>query len=292
MSKFKIKVVLPMHDNTYVKNRTIKDFYNNQDVEIVDGFDYDVLVCCNSITEEPRVSREKIIGVIMEPSWSRNWDRNLDKYCGTIFVHDNSLFNFNTSICNIIERPSLMFNEFFTTFEYSTKDLVKNKFRKSKKISCIISNNRGSNDGILYEKRHDLVQNIVKSGLPVDIYGKGWNPDGKNIKGHITHKIHALMDYEFSIGVENSSEKNYISEKFFDPLLVGTVPLYYGCPNIEDVYNKNSFIHLDFLNPDKCLQQIENILSLNYSDYIDLINESKLNYFNNHNLINEILKVI
>jgi hypothetical protein len=288
----KIKFVMHMQNNSFMANRIIKDFYNNQNVEIVDGYDYDILVCCNSITEEPKVPRERIIGVIMEPSWSRNWDRNLDKYCGTIFVHDNSLFGFKDVNCKIIERPSLMFNEFFTTFEYPTRDLVKNKFRKTKKISCIISNNRGGDNGILYEKRHELVQNIINSGLPVDIYGKGWVSDNKHIKGHIPHKIHALMDYEFSIGVENSSEKNYISEKFFDPLLVSTVPIYYGCPNIEDVYNKDSFIHLDFLNPDKCLQQIENILSLNYNDYVDLVNESKLNYFNNHNLINEIIKLI
>ena len=284
---------MPMQNNSFMLKRVIKDFYDNQNVDIVDDNNYDILVCCNSITEEPRVSKEKIIGVVMEPSWSHNWDRNLDKYCGTIFVHDNSLFNFDTSICNVIERPSLMFNEFYNTFEYPIKDLIRDRFKKTKKISCIISNgNGGGSDEQLYRERTNLVHDIIKYKLPIDIYGRGWTPDGDKIKGTLERKIDALIDYEFSIGIENSSQKNYISEKFFDPLLVGAVPIYYGCPNIEDVYNKNSFIHLDFLNPDKCLQQIEGILSLNYNDYFDLINESKLNYFNNHNLINEIIKII
>jgi len=289
----KIKFVMPYQNNSFMMKRVIKDFYDNQNIEVVDGYDYDVLVCCNAITETPKVSKDKIIGVIMEPSWSNNWDRNLDKYCGTIFVHDNSMFGFNETICNIIERPSLMFNEFYNSFEYPVKDLIKNKFRKTKKISCIISNgNGGGSDNQLYRERTNLVNKIIESDLPIDIFGRGWITDGNRIKGSLDKKIDALMNYQFSIGIENSSQKNYISEKFFDPLLVGTVPVYYGCPNIEDVYNKDSFIHLDFLNPDKCLQQIENIISLNYNDYLDLINESKHNYYNNHNLINEIIKIL
>jgi hypothetical protein len=290
----KIKFTMKGQNNLFMKNRIIKDFYIGQDVEIVDDNDYDILVYCNSVTEEPKVSRENIIGVIMEPSWSMNWDRNLDKFCGTIFVHDNSLFQFNDPNCNIIERPSLMFNEFYNSFEYSVKDYFKFHVPKTKKISFVVSKNGGSNGNIIYDKRLELVEAIIKNDLPIDIYGRGWQSNGKQIKGICPDdkKINALMEYQFSIGIENSKEKNYISEKFFDNLLVNTVPIYYGCPNIEDVYNKNSFIHLDIDNIDKTLQMLENILNLKYYDYIDLIYESKLIYINNHNLITEILKII
>jgi hypothetical protein len=34
--------------------------------------------------------------------------------------------------------------------------------------------------------------------------------------------------------LENAIEADYVTEKFFDPLLVGTVPVYRGAPNVTD----------------------------------------------------------
>lgn len=277
-------------NNSFIKNRVIKDFYLNQNVTVVDDSSYDILVCCNFCTENPSVPKNRVIGVIMEPSWSNNWDRHLDDKCGTIFVHDNSLFNFKN--CKVIERPSLMFNEFYNSFEYNIKDYLTWEKPKSKKISFVVSKNGGSNGNIIYDKRLELVDLILKYNLPIDIYGRGWESKGDQIKGSLNKKIDALIDYEFSIGIENSREKNYISEKFFDPILVNTVPIYFGCPNIENVYNKNSFIHLDIEDVDRALQILENIINLKHKDYCDLIQEAKVDYINNHNLINEILKLI
>jgi len=286
----KIKFIMNGQNNSFMKNRIIKDFYLNQNVTVVDDNSYDILVCCNFCTENPLVPKNRVIGVIMEQSWSNNWDRHLDEKCGTIFVHDNSLFGFKN--CNVIERPSLMFNEFYNSFEYNIEDYLNWGKPKTKKISFVVSKNSGSNGNIIYDKRLELADLILKHNLPIDIYGRGWIPNGKQIKGPLEKKIDALIDYEFSIGIENSREKNYISEKFFDPLLVNTIPIYYGCPNIETVYDKDSFIYLDLKNMDKTLQILEKVLILEYKNYVDLIYESKLNYINNNNLITEILKII
>ena len=290
----KIKFIMGSQNNSFMKKRVIKDFFIDQDVTIVDDNSYDLLVCSNHCTEKPLVEKENVIGIIMEPSWSLNWDRNLDQKCGIIFVHDNSLFNFKNNECKIIERPSLMFNEFYNSFEFSIKDYINWRSPKNKKISFVVSKNAGSNNNVLYDKRLELVNSILKNNLPVDIYGRGWQSNGRQIKGICPDdkKINALINYQFSIGIENSREKNYISEKFFDNLLVNTVPLYYGCPNVEDIYNKNSFIHIDLNNIDKTLQILENLLNLKYKGYVDLLYESKLNYVNNHNLITEIIKII
>lgn len=290
----RLKFTMPGQNNSFMKNRVIKDFYIGQDVLIVDNDSYDILICCNKITETPKVKKDKVVGVIMEPSWSNGWDRNLDNNCGTIFVHDNSLFNFKNPECNIVERPSLMFNEFYNSFEYSIDNFINWGRPKSKKISFVVSKNAGSNGNIIYDKRLELVDLIVKNDLPIDIYGRGWQSNGKQIKGICPSdkKINSLIDYEFSIGIENSIEKNYISEKFFDNLLLNTVPIYYGCPNISNIYDENSFIRLDLNDMNKTLQVLENILYLNYDNYLDLIYESKINYIKNHNLITEILKIL
>lgn len=46
-------------------------------------------------------------------------------------------------------------------------------------------------------------------------------------------KLSVIGAYKFCIGFENSIATDYVTEKFFDPLLAGTVPVYLGAPNID-----------------------------------------------------------
>jgi hypothetical protein len=226
----------------------------------------------------------------MEPAWSVAVSQNLQKACGTIFAHDNSLFGFND--CRVIERPALMFNEFYTTQE--NVDFYRNfNGKKTKKMSFVVSRIAGSSGNVLYDRRIKLAEEVIRHNLPIDIWGRGWNPDGNRIKGPVAEKRDAIIDYEFSVGIENSIEKNYITEKFFDNLLVNTVPVYFGAPNIEEVYDKSSFIHLDLNNIDNCLQTFKDILDgkYDYESYLEPIKSARETYINNHNLLSEVLKV-
>jgi hypothetical protein len=286
----KIKFTCPGQSNTFMMNRVMKDFYVGQDVEVVDGFDYDWMVCVNNQTEVSNAGREKTIGVAMEPAWSLAVSQNLQNTCGTIFAHDNSLFGFND--CRVIERPALMFNEFYTTQE--SVDFYRNFIgEKTKKMSFVVSRIAGSSRNVLYDRRIKLAEEVIRHNLPMDIWGRGWNPDGNKIKGPVVEKRDAIIDYEFSVGIENSIEKNYITEKFFDNLLVNTVPVYFGAPNIEEVYDKRSFIHLDLNNIDNCLQTFKDILDGKYDheSYLEPIKKARETYINNHNLLSEVLKV-
>ena len=51
--------------------------------------------------------------------------------------------------------------------------------------------------------------------------------------GHQT-KMDTMADYKFTIAFENAIEKDYVTEKFYDPLIAGSVPIYLGAPNIDD----------------------------------------------------------
>jgi hypothetical protein len=46
-------------------------------------------------------------------------------------------------------------------------------------------------------------------------------------------KLDLIADYQFDLSFENAIADDYVSEKFFDPLVVGTVPVYLGAPNVE-----------------------------------------------------------
>lgn len=53
-----------------------------------------------------------------------------------------------------------------------------------------------------------------------------------------------LSRYKFTIAFENSSAPGYHTEKILDPMLAGSIPIYWGDPEIERVFNPASFIHV------------------------------------------------
>jgi len=47
-------------------------------------------------------------------------------------------------------------------------------------------------------------------------------------------KLDTIKTYKFTLALENAIAKDYVTEKFYDPLVAGSVPVYLGAPNIED----------------------------------------------------------
>jgi alpha-1,3-fucosyltransferase 10 len=45
-------------------------------------------------------------------------------------------------------------------------------------------------------------------------------------------KLATIARYKFTLAIENSIAPDYVTEKFFDPLLQGSVPVYRGAPNV------------------------------------------------------------
>jgi len=70
--------------------------------------------------------------------------------------------------------------------------------------------------------------------------GKHFNTTG-SIVGN---KLEFLKDYQFNIACENSSSPGYITEKLIDPLLAGSVPIYWGDPEIGRDFNLKCMIHV------------------------------------------------
>ena len=48
----------------------------------------------------------------------------------------------------------------------------------------------------------------------------------------------------FSICIENSSNRGYHTEKIIDAFLSKTIPIYWGCPNLDELgYNPEGYIY-------------------------------------------------
>jgi len=77
---------------------------------------------------------------------------------------------------------------------------------------------------------HILRHEIASLGLPgLDLFGRG-------TPRPIRTKEEGLVDYHFALILENVKADNYFTEKLLDALATGTIPIYYGCPNIGDYF--------------------------------------------------------
>ncbi|KAE8708262.1 putative fucosyltransferase-like protein [Hibiscus syriacus] len=81
---------------------------------------------------------------------------------------------------------------------------------------------------------------LEKANIKIDSYGSCH----RNHNG-IVEKVEALKRYQFSLAFENSNEEDYVTEKFFQSLVAGTIPVVVGAPNIEDFApSQDSFLHI------------------------------------------------
>jgi hypothetical protein len=208
----------------------------NSNVEFTLDDDFDLLVIFNNPCNYngPKVSKENILGVILEPEWSCEINRFhhiLSPVCSYILhhkPHDSSQY---------IYYPGLLpFHMDYDTGE-NLDYYIETKFKKSKNCSFIVSYMDGRLSGSsIYHQRINFAKKILNSDLDIDIYGNNWdqcNISDKRIKGPLQNKKDGLIDYNFSIAIENCIEDDYFTEKLTDCILTDATPIYYGCPNIE-----------------------------------------------------------
>lgn len=121
---------------------------------------------------------------------------------------------------------------------------------KQKSISWITSNLM-SFPG--HKVRMDFLAFLQSSDLSIDLYGRGIN--------YIDDKWDGLAPYRYSLAIENSSGPNYWTEKIGDCFLSWTVPIYYGCTNLENYFPPGSFIRIDINQPEAALKIVASTLA-------------------------------
>lgn len=115
--------------------------------------------------------------------------------------------------------------------------LMASAFSATKKFMSIMISQKYQAPGHKY--RHALVQEILKTDLPIDIYGRGCifynNIQDSRIKGEFRSE-ELYKGYTFTICIENFRSNHYFSEKIINPLNRKVTPLYLGCYNIHHYF--------------------------------------------------------
>lgn len=92
-------------------------------------------------------------------------------------------------------------------------------------------------DGITLQCLDGLRETYVRGMKDVHCYGKGWDKvPGVTVMHTLgsmddpRHSIDILEHYSFALIIENCDAEGYASEKLYDCLCAGCIPLYYGSP--------------------------------------------------------------
>jgi len=111
-----------------------------------------------------------------------------------------------------------------------------------------------------YSARIEAIGRLHPLGA-IDLYGRGWDrwwtrqaatpaywrhlhTIRTNYRGTVASKMDTLSQYRFSLCFENMPMLGYVTEKIFDCLYAGTVPIYLGAPDIADLIPPEAYIDM------------------------------------------------
>jgi hypothetical protein len=117
--------------------------------------------------------------------------------------------------------------------------------------------------------RQEYVRELMRH-LAVDSYGRCLrNRVLERDEGRRT-KLDVIARYRFTLAFENSISSDYVTEKFFDPLTVGSIPVYLGASNVDELApGDRCYIDVaDFNGPEELARYLRSL-----SDDPDRLNE-------------------
>ena len=97
-------------------------------------------------------------------------------------------------------------------------------------------------------------------------------PDNSNTGQSAYFNRLISQDFRYSLLMEDANIFGLITERIIDGFMSGTVPIYYGTPEIFDIFNPKAFIYFDINNHKEALDRIQ-YLEEHPDAYQQLLNE-------------------
>ena len=224
--------------------------YIQWDRDVSDSEDV-VFYTDNSLKQVNTVGHRKRIAWLIEPYVKQphnyKWIRNNHHLFDYVLVNEKSLLDIDDKFI-------------YYPFGGCWIEPENRKFHdKTKLVSIICSGKRNVPD---HHKRHELIQRF---GEYIDVMGRGYQPIDSITDG--------LKDYAFHIAMENQRRDLHFSEKLINPIMTGTIPIYWGMPSIGDYFDTRGMI---LMNDIEEFPEIYN--SLNEDLYKQMLPYAKDNF--------------
>jgi len=222
----------------------------------------------------------KLAIVIFEPPvvQYRNWSKAFHDKVKRVFTWDDSY------VCSDPTKYFLLRFPFYS----GVKHIEVVPFNK-KKLCCAINGNKGSSHPqSLYEKRReDVFIWDLNYANDFDFYGTAFSSKNfKTYKGALPgeDKIKCLHNYKFCLSYENMHNGyGWVTERMFNCLEAGCVPVYLGSINIDNFVPRECYIDRNNFESNEHLYDfLNNMNESQYNRYIENIKD-----YLNSNLPNE-----
>jgi len=136
------------------------------------------------------------------------------------------------------------------------------KIHKKTKLVSLIAANKKISSGHRY--RFEIAEKL-SSKYNIDLWGSAFK--------RFDDKEEAIRDYCFSITVHNCKVKDFYTEAIVDCFLAGTVPIFWGCPNIHEYFDPKGIISFE------TIQDLEQIMkNLSFKTYQNMLPHIKRNF--------------
>ena len=239
--------------------------------------------------------------IIKSPLSGSTWNNKKKKY---IYWSGESryvqLSEFHTKYLQILSFISNESNSIYIPFCLESRHIYKNRINTNLNREFLIgyccSNNVEIREQIFSKFVEKVgIKNCASFGTCCGNYEETKKVCGGDYQGDSL--IHCYGKCKFILALENTQIDGYVTEKIINAFYSGSIPIYWGSNNINDLFNKEAFINVDnFENIDKCIDHIINMTDeqrefmLNQPIYKeeDLINILNDEYNNKNN--NKILE--
>jgi alpha(1,3/1,4) fucosyltransferase len=165
-------------------------------------------------------------------------NRNDQQKYTDVYKQMDALLGFFNDTQNSIRLPLWAIYHY-----YNTEGLFKPKINGSRNNQAIIVANHDING-----KRREAIVKLMFNTISVDANKAFPYTRVVNVANGSLGKIDTLTNYKYNICCENSLESGYTTEKCFEALAAGCIPIYYGDDPVEPrVLHQYNILYVDRL---------------------------------------------
>ena len=171
----------------------------------------------------------------------------MNVYTGDVFTHNYRYFYFK----DLINKKEQVEDNQVKVMEDNQVKVMEDKSKKNIVVLSTYYKKEyyKNNKYTLLPKRYELIEYGYKNGL-LDVHGKDWNNheyvrsigNTRNVGDRRESKEEILQEYKFNICLENVEYPYYVTEKIWEPIKYGCLPIYYGNSTIYEIFEKKSFV--------------------------------------------------
>jgi GR25 family glycosyltransferase involved in LPS biosynthesis len=133
--------------------------------------------------------------------------------------------------------------------------------QKLEQIACILSAKK-ADPGQVHRVEFLRYLEANHAELPVAVFGRKNYHNLAAYRGPVTGtKEDILLPTKYYFMCENNAERNYVTEKLWEPILCESLCFYWGAPNIAEMVDPDAYIQLDMTDYETAAQTIRTAIA-------------------------------